>query len=38
MTNVEENGKSSPAGIPLLWRGGENSLEFLTGWFKKGEF
>jgi hypothetical protein len=19
--------------IPLLWRGGENSKEFLTGWF-----
>jgi hypothetical protein len=23
--------------IPLLWRGGENSEEFLTGWFKNAK-
>ena len=23
--------------IPLLWRGGENSEEFLTGWFQSAK-
>jgi len=30
---VMTENKSSGVGIPLLWRGGKNSKEFLTGWF-----
>jgi len=33
--NAPRNDKTSNARIPLLWRGGENSKEFLTGWFMK---
>ena len=33
--NASRNDKTSNARILLLWRGGENSKEFLTGWFMR---